>query len=72
MEDELIRLIRLAQERNTLALESLGELREIHRTLKEIEREQDEQTELLRKLVPQTPPVPGPLKRAVLIFGSAQ
>ena len=60
-------LVKLAQERNLLALESLGELRDIH-------EEVHEQTELLEMIaaavLPPPPAVLGPLKRTVLIFGS--
>jgi len=68
-------LVKLAQERNLLALESLSELRDIHELLKgqATFEEQQEQTDFLQKIAAaeSTPPpaVPGPLKRAVLIFG---
>jgi hypothetical protein len=64
--DELIgylkAFVRLAQERNLLAVESLSELRDANKTLEDI------------AAAVSTPPpaVPGPLKRAVLIFGSSQ
>jgi hypothetical protein len=77
---EVIRLLRmlvnLAQERNTLALESLAVLRDIHEDLDEIGPAQAKQIELLTKiaaeLVPPPPPVLRPLKRTIMLFGSIQ
>jgi hypothetical protein len=70
--DLLRKLIQLAQERNTLALESLSELRDINKHLREMENEQDQQTELLKEIAAALkPPVAGPAASLVLKLGTA-
>jgi hypothetical protein len=76
MFDRIISLLRtlvaLAQERNNLALESLSELRDANKHLREIEQEQDQQTAFLKEIAADLkPPAPGPAASLVITLGKA-
>ena len=70
--DLLRKLVQLAQERNTLALSSLSELRDIHKLLLTGEKDVDEQTVLLTQIADELkPPPPSPAAELVITLGKA-
>lgn len=70
--DLLKQLVRLAQERNTYALASLNELRDLTHTSRKIERELDKQTELLTEIAAELkPPPPSAAAKLVITLGTA-
>jgi hypothetical protein len=68
--DLLRKLFDLAQERNNLALESLSELRDMHKLLLEIEKDGDEQTKLLQQIATALIPPPSVPAKLVITLGT--
>jgi hypothetical protein len=67
--DLLRKLVELAQESNNLALESLSELRDMHKVLLLIEEDEEEQIKLLQQIATALIPPPSVPAKLVITLG---